>query len=163
MLNELSNKAHAAAVEKGFYERKRDLPELAMLIITELSEAVEAERKGAKIEAYRQKWACEYNVEDWDGLEVEWGERNFINPPYSQKLKHEFVVKAIHESWKGKLCVLLLPVSTSTVLFHDFILPNKPEIRFVRGRIKFEGINSFGEKVSTKCGMHDSMLVILEE
>lgn len=66
MLNELANKAHAAAVEKGFYERKRDLPELAMLIITELSEAVEAERKGAKIEAYRQKWACEYNVEDWD-------------------------------------------------------------------------------------------------
>jgi len=66
MLNELSNKAHAAAVEKGFYERKRDLPELAMLIITELSEAVEAERKGAKIEAYRQKWACEYNVDDWD-------------------------------------------------------------------------------------------------
>lgn len=66
MLNELSNKAHAAAVEKGFYERERDLPELAMLIITELSEAVEAERKGATIEAYRQKWACEYNVDDWD-------------------------------------------------------------------------------------------------
>lgn len=66
MLNELSNKAHAAAVEKGFYERKRDLPELAMLIVTEISEAVEAERKGSKIEAYRQKWACEYNVDDWD-------------------------------------------------------------------------------------------------
>lgn len=68
MLNELSNMAHEAAVEKGFYERKRDLPELVMLIVTELSEAVEAERKGARIEAFRQKWACEYNIdkEEWD-------------------------------------------------------------------------------------------------
>ena len=68
MLNELSHIAHENAVEKGFYERKRDLPELAMLIITELSEAVEAERKGAKIEPHRQKWANEYNVDldEWD-------------------------------------------------------------------------------------------------
>lgn len=107
---------------------------------------------------------CPYNhnVEDWDGLEVEWGQRNFINPPYSQKLKHAFVAKAIRESWKGKLCVLLLPVSTSTVLFHELILPNKPEIRFVKGRIKFSGVNTKGEFVSNKTGMHDSMIVIFD-
>ena len=68
MLNELSNMAHEAAVEKGFYERKRDLPELAMLVITELSEAIEAERNGKKVDPIRQKWACEYNIdkEEWD-------------------------------------------------------------------------------------------------
>ena len=61
---------------------------------------------------------------DVDGLEIEWGEVNFVNPPYSRKLKDAFVKKAIQESKKGKLCVMLLPVSTSTVLFHDYIKPN---------------------------------------
>tara|TARA_R100001463_G_scaffold29063_1_gene66328 strand:+ start:2643 stop:3062 length:420 start_codon:yes stop_codon:yes gene_type:complete len=103
-----------------------------------------------------------HNVEEWDGLQIEWGKRNFVNPPYSRKLKELFVKKAIEESKKGKLCVLLLPVSTSTKLFHDHILPNKKEIRFLRGRVKFIGINTFGNLVQNKAGMHDSMIVILK-
>jgi hypothetical protein len=90
------------------------------------------------------------------------GGSNFINPPYSRKLKTAFVLKAIEESKKGKLCVLLLPVSTSTILFHDYIKPNAKEIRFVRGRIAFDGINTKGEKSNGKKGMHDSMVVILK-
>ena len=103
----------------------------------------------------------QHNLEEWDGLSIEWGDSNFVNPPYSRKLKELFVKKAIEESKKGKTCVLLLPVSTSTVLFHDYILPNKKEIRFIKKRIKFIGVNTFGEKVSNKCGMHDSMIIIL--
>ena len=94
-----------------------------------------------------------------DGLLIEWGNRNFINPPYSRKLKEAFVVKALEESKKGKLCVLLLPVSTSTKLFHQIILPNAKEIRFIEKRIKFEGITTKGIR-STGTGMHDSMIVI---
>lgn len=104
-----------------------------------------------------------HDISKWDGLKVEWGNRNFINPPYSRKLKEAFVKKAIEQSKKGKLCVLLLPVSTSTVLFHDYILPNKKEIRFIKGRVKFIGYNTYGEKVSNKAGMHDSMIVILKK
>lgn len=85
-----------------------------------------------------------------DGLLIEWGERNYINPPYSRSLKEKFVIKAIEESKKGKLCVMLLPVSTSTKLFHDHILPNAKEIRFVKGRIKFLGVNTKGEYVTNK-------------
>ena len=103
----------------------------------------------------------QHNLGEWDGLSIEWGDSNFVNPPYSRKLKELFVKKAIEESKKGKTCVLLLPVSTSTVLFHDYILPNKKEIRFIKKRIKFIGVNTFGEKVSDKCGMHDSMIIIL--
>ena len=99
---------------------------------------------------------------EFDGLEATWGKRNYINPPYSRKLKDAFVKKAIDEANNGKLCVCLLPVSTSTILFHDHIQPNANEIRFVRGRIKFIGINTFGEKVSNKAGMHDSMIVIFK-
>ncbi len=95
-----------------------------------------------------------------DGLLIDWGNSNFINPPYSKKLKEAFVMKAIEQSKKGKLCVMLLPVSTSTKLFHNHIKPNAKEIRFLRGRVKFEGINTFGQKVTNKVGMHDSMVVI---
>lgn len=95
-----------------------------------------------------------------DGLLIEWGQRNFINPPYSKNLKEAFVKRAIEESKKGKLCVLLLPVSTSTKLFHKHILPNADEIRFIEGRLKFEGVNTKGIKVKDRPGMHDSMIVI---
>jgi site-specific DNA-methyltransferase (adenine-specific) len=102
----------------------------------------------------------QHDLNKWDGLIVEWKERNFINPPYSRALKERFVLKAIEESKKGKLCVMLLPVSTSTKIFHNHILPNKKEIRFVFKRIKFIGVNTFGDYVDDKAGMHDSMIVI---
>ena len=85
---------------------------------------------------------------------------NFINPPYSRKLKEAFVKKAVEESKKGKTCVLLLPVSTSTSLFHDVIVPNAKKIEFVRGRLKFERKNQNGEFVSHGAGQHDSMIVV---
>ncbi len=97
-----------------------------------------------------------------DGLLIEWGTSNFINPPYSRDLKEKFVIKAIEESKKGKLCVMLLPVSTSTKLFHDHILPNQKEIRFIKGRIKFLGINTKGEYVTNKAPMHDSMIIVFK-
>ena len=95
----------------------------------------------------------------WNGLEVEWGKINFVNPPYSRKSKEAFINKAYEEYKKGKTVVMLLPVSTSTKIFHDIIYPNC-EIRFLKGRVKFEGVNTFGELVKNKCGMHDSMVCI---
>lgn len=114
---------------------------------------------------------------DRDGLLIDWGQTNFVNPPYSQKLKKAFVEKAIEESKKGKTVVMLLPVSTSTKLFHDFIQPNAKEIRFVKGRISFAGINQKGQYVNwhnsklpapkdaefvKNSGMHDSMIVVFD-
>ena len=95
----------------------------------------------------------------FDGLQIEWGRGNFVNPPYSRKLKEAFIIKASEERKKGKLSVLLLPVSTSTWVFHEYIY-GKAEIRFLRGRVKFAGVNSNGEYVENKCGQHDSMIVV---
>ena len=101
---------------------------------------------------------CPYQA-NFDGLSVEWGV-NFVNPPYSRRLKEAFVNKALEESRKGKVCVLLLPVSTSTALFHDVIKPNAKKIEFVRGRLKFEQRGSDGKFYSKGCGQHDSMVVV---
>ena len=107
---------------------------------------------------------CPYSEAEplFDALSIDWKERNYINPPYSRKLKEAFVKKGISESKKGKLCVFLLPVSTSTKLFHDFILPEKPEIRFLKGRVAFHGYNTKGKYSTKNKGMHDSMLVIFD-
>lgn len=43
-LNELSAICHSIAVEKGFWEKERNVGEALMLIVTELSEAMEAHR-----------------------------------------------------------------------------------------------------------------------
>lgn len=96
-----------------------------------------------------------------DGLLIPWGKRNFINPPYSRELKEKFVLRAIEESKKGNLCVLLLPVSTSTKLFHNHIAPNASEIRFWKGRISFLGVNTKGEYTEKGKPMHDSMVVVM--
>ena len=100
--------------------------------------------------------------ESKDGLKINWGWSNFINPPYSLKLKEAFVERAVYFKGEGRLCVLLLPVSTSTRLFHEEILPNAEDIRFLRGRVKFKGLNSAGEVVSNKTGMHDSMVIVMD-
>lgn len=101
---------------------------------------------------------CPLNAK-FNGLDVEWRKVNYINPPYNRKDKEAFIRKAYEESKKGKMCVMLLPVSTSTKIFHEVILPNA-EIRFLRGRVKFIGYNTKRERVSEKTGQHDSMLVI---
>ena len=93
----------------------------------------------------------------------------FINPPYSQKLKEEFVKKGIEEMKKGKVCVFLIPVSTSTKLFHKYIKPNATEIEFVEGRIKFGKLDENGNfylplnsKGKTQSGTKDSMVVVFD-
>lgn len=43
-LNELSLLCHRIAVEKGFWDDKRNIGEALMLIVTELAEAMEAHR-----------------------------------------------------------------------------------------------------------------------
>lgn len=88
------------------------------------------------------------------------GGSNFINPPYSRTLKEKFILRAVEESKKGKTCVMLLPVSTSTKIFHEVILPNASSIEFVKGRLKFEQKNKDGKFESKGAGQHDSMIVV---
>ena len=45
-LNELRDKAFAYAEKQGFHEKPKNLGELLMLVVSELSEALEADRNG---------------------------------------------------------------------------------------------------------------------
>jgi len=71
---------------------------------------------------------------DFNGLEIEWGKSNFVNPPYSKIAV--WCKKAYEESLKGNTVVMLIPSRTDTRYWHDYIMKAK-EIRFIKGRLKF--------------------------
>jgi len=64
-----------------------------------------------------------------DGLSTAWGERTFVNPPYSATLR--WVKKAIREYQEGKLVVMLVPARTNSTYWHRFVFPHASEIHFL--------------------------------
>lgn len=81
---------------------------------------------------------CPFNS-NIDGLLIEWGGKNFVNPPYS-KIK-EFVKKSIEEHKKGKEVVLLIPARTDTKYFNELV-EYGVDITFITGRLHFNNSNS---------------------
>lgn len=73
----------------------------------------------------------------FDGLQCHWGERNFVNPPYGGQIK-KWIKKGFEEWKNGKLVVFLIPSRTDTAWWHDYCM-KATEIRFIRGRLIFEG------------------------
>lgn len=78
-----------------------------------------------------------YFTKEDNGLKQSWkGHKVFCNPPYSDKDK--WIKKAF---WEGAnrdtLVVLLIPTASDTKIWHKYIMKAK-EIRFIKGRIKFE-------------------------
>ena len=62
------------------------------------------------------------------------------NPPYGREIG-KWVQKAYTEHVHGDVTiVMLIPARTDTSYFHDYIY-GKAEIRFLRGRLKFEDEN----------------------
>ncbi len=71
-----------------------------------------------------------------DGLTSEWGGRNFVNPPYGREIP-KWIKKGYEEWKKGKTVVMLIPSRTDTRYWHDYIM-KATEIRFIKGRLKFD-------------------------
>jgi len=69
-------------------------------------------------------------------LDKEWGNVNFLNPPYDRDM-YVFMEKAKEEWKKGKTIVALVPSRTDTRWFHHHVY-NKADIFFVKGRLNFE-------------------------
>lgn len=73
---------------------------------------------------------------EFNGLEIEWGESNFVNPPFS-KIK-DWCKKSFEEWERGKTVVMLIPSRTDTKYWHDYVMKAN-EIRFIKGRLRFGG------------------------
>jgi len=75
-----------------------------------------------------------------DGLEIPWQDYNYVNPPFDVKTLTKFVARA-NDQWfrYGNQSIMLLPSKTDQAWFHDYILSNKYEILWIKGRLKFKG------------------------
>lgn len=79
-----------------------------------------------------------YFTKEINGLNQSWaGERVFCNPPYSRYNINYWVKKCYQESVHA-IIVALLPVSTSSDWYQDYVM-NKAELIFINKRIKFVG------------------------
>lgn len=80
---------------------------------------------------------AKYYTKADDGLAKNWdGQSVFCNPPYGRQIG-KWVRKAYEEAQKpGTTVVLLVPARTDTKWFHEYIY-GKAEIRFIRGRLRF--------------------------
>jgi len=74
-----------------------------------------------------------------DGLERAWGKRCFVNPPYSNIKGFLNKARLELESGNSELIVFLVPARTDTKWFHEIALIMNPDIRFIKGRLKFGG------------------------
>jgi hypothetical protein len=90
---------------------------------------------------------------DPDGLEIEWAETTFVNPPFSKI--NLWIQKADKEWRKGKTVVMIMNLKTHTRAFHELVLKNPVEIRFLQGKINF--IHPDGKKSTNPFG---NMLLI---
>jgi len=78
---------------------------------------------------------CPHNPQ-FDGLDIEWGESNFCNPPYGREIG-KWIKKGFWEHDRaGKGVVFLIPSRTDTLWWHEYVM-KADEIRFVKGRLKF--------------------------
>lgn len=77
-----------------------------------------------------------------DALQAPWaalGARIFCNPPYSRGQLRLWLQAARKAQDNGATVVLLLPADTSTSWFHEYCVGERTELRFLRGRLAFEG------------------------
>lgn len=76
---------------------------------------------------------CKY-PKTWNGLEIEWGSMNYVNPPFRSKdgSPTAFVRKAIEQSLKGKSSFLTLPAQS----YVNLLLEAGAELRSL-GRVKW--------------------------
>jgi phage N-6-adenine-methyltransferase len=74
-----------------------------------------------------------------DALEQQWTGTVWCNPPYTSDVIGKFVRKAHEAASGGATVVMLVPVRADVPWWHDHAL-QASEIRFIRGRVRFEGM-----------------------
>lgn len=75
------------------------------------------------------------NPEKYDGRIIEWEEKNFVNPPFSDIIP--WIKKALIELEKGRMSVFLVPSRMHSQYWFEYIFPNAVEIRILKRGLSF--------------------------
>lgn len=98
--------------------------------------------------ATKENHLCDiYMTKEINGLIQPWSGVTFVNPPYSQLFK--WVKKGYEEAERGNATVvMLIPARTDTRAWWDYV--RWGDVRFLKGRLKFDIPESEKEKIIFK-------------
>lgn len=80
-----------------------------------------------------------YFTEENSCLNTDWPRGScYMNPPYGRDVG-KFMKKAYEQSKLGSTVVCLVPSRTDTNWWHSYVQGKASEIRFIKGRLRFQG------------------------
>ena len=97
MINRLSKEIHENAKNKGFYEDNKNTGEMLMLIVTEVAEACEADRKGIYTdldESLREDLFLDGSSPEYDNNHFE----SFVKDNFEDKLA-DIMIRVMDLAW----------------------------------------------------------------
>ncbi|KKN79612.1 hypothetical protein LCGC14_0338160 [marine sediment metagenome] len=81
---------------------------------------------------------CFYYFPGDRGLDCNWSGTCFMNPPFGREIS-KWIKKAHDEAKAGRATIVcLIPSRTDTSWWHSYVM-KADEIRFIKGRLKFNG------------------------
>jgi len=86
-LNEFAQELHAKAQAKGFWDEKREIGTLLMLVVSELSEALEADRKNK----HANMSAFNYREDDKEEFHFESDFQDLIKDTFEDEIADTFI------------------------------------------------------------------------
>lgn len=121
-----------------FHENSSDEFGTPPEFVRPLSEAVDGFDLDPASGAERTAHASTRFTKEDDGLSREWFGTVWLNPPFSEKERWVRRARAQVADENVQTAVVLLPVDTSTQLFHEHVTA-APVVCFVEGRLSFTG------------------------
>lgn len=111
---------------------------------------------------------CPYpRPEGFDGLEIEWGQSNWVNPPFTGIAKEvgkrkigpmAWARKSLFEQSKGRASVLIFPIYQVRVI--SFLEDNGAEIRYY-GKIRWHAVEDNTPNPTQSSNIQPCLLIIL--